>query len=120
MTQYEVMAEMDAAGEQALFGQSLSRQDRRRIGLAFKATHRRMIEWRQDEQSLEQLETPLRERSLALWNACWLYYLTEVYLEDMKKPEIREAAVGVLLYCEQADDDDRWLGWVSPGWRRWV
>lgn len=72
-----------------------------------------MIEWKRDERRLDRLDKRTRERSLAMWNACWLYYLTEAYLEDTEKPEIRETAVGLLLLCEQAEDDDQWMGWVS-------
>jgi hypothetical protein len=113
LTQYEIMSLMDDNGEKALFGNSPQRQQRRALGLQFKATHQRMIDWKRDERNLRLLTPEARNKSLALWNTCWLYYLTEVYLEDTSKTEIQEAAIQVLAHCEQPDLEDIFLGWVS-------
>lgn len=113
LTQYEIMSLMNDNGEKALFGNSPQRQQRRALGLHFKTTHQRMINWKRDERNLLSLTPEARNKSLALWNTCWLYYLTEVYLEDTAKPEIQEAAIQVLAHCEQPDSEDIFLGWVS-------
>lgn len=72
-----------------------------------------MIDWKRDDRNLQSLTPEAGSKSLALWNTCWLYYLTEVYLEDTAKPEIQEAAIEVLAHCEQSDWQDVFLGWVS-------
>jgi hypothetical protein len=113
LTQYEIMSLMDDNGERTLFGNSPQRQQRRALGFQFKATHQRMIDWKRDERNLQLLTSEARNKSLALWNTCWLYYLSEVYLEDTAKPEIQEAAIQVLAHCEQSDSEDIFLGWVS-------
>lgn len=107
------MSLMDVDGEKAIFGNSPQRQQRRALGLQFKATHQRMIDWKRDERNLQLLTPEARNKSLALWNTCWLYYLTEVYLEDTAKPEIQETAVEILAHCEQTDSGDIFRGWVS-------